>query len=1167
MKKLIKIFLGLCIAIALLLSLTLFILSLGPVQQTIAKHFANRAGMTLSIDGLRITAGGIVTQRGTLDLPDGTIIAWDALEVDAPLIPWIRSGHLSIRSGQLKNLDLRLSGTTRAEPADVSESPLHGLNEMLSQLPQWRWPEFLVVDQIRANGQVSLPDGALLEFDSKVDGGRPGSSLNAELDLRYMQDLSVIKLGIPIEVVIDHSRRFQSARFKARGELQTPFDNQVKAFSLDLEGDWTTPSVTGGISKINLSLRGSPNTSREELAVTFQGTWNTGKAEIDASLNLRWLDDAIYDWFGSGLPRGLPGEARIQVKANLRDEIFNAELQTSGILNDPATYHPELAHFPSLNINGNARLGGSFSQPILERFQIGFGEGEHAFFWGALQNPLPLGAIDAEDLFAESGINVGFSRFPAVLFQPWSGPVTIHSGELQGSGTLSREGTEWRVGISDPLILRRLTLDLDGGNLLQNANIRLNTDLTLTDETYLKAPLWEFSVTEEGREMLSWQGPWEFNFAPEQNQFSVKGDVRGIPSSWARLMPDEEASEWMGALDRVFLDFNISGNQTAKGWRFNEGSISIRENTGDTPINTTWNRIEISGEDSFQIGFLRLDAGFIPDNLRQMTLDKLGVGFSSLGWAGQLQFSGTEGLHLRTDRDQILVITDFKIEQEREILFEGLGVATEIQVNLMSSGQTKVKAENIRILQGRDRLMEGQIEADLIAQVGSLGLPFSGQLKVDLFADPHLLAGQPFFNPLRVAPGARMHLNMEFDATETLRTNGRLRAEGLSVPPSGQTMAIDVRFNGNQIDPTRIDASAPIEIIWQNRRSEWNINLQGTIDPDLGANNLVLQVRSSGADLNPLILLGEIWDDSSAVEQPGRTPGWVDSFPILIDIQTDRLFLDQIPYIRNLQARAQYGAGSISVDQLRATLLSGSLDLSGALVYEPNERLPYSISASLDGREISLAEFMMARNPRGTPPAEGVFNIEGSFAGRGLSREAAMDGMTGRLDATGANIRLRTLAGPLQAAGADLGAIGGQLLGRFLNRPGIGALSSIIPILSDLRFATMRMQIVRPEDQSMELRTLEMQGDELRIVGSGQIGSGPISQVAERPMILNLNLASKGILAQHLNALRIIHNEADEFGFFPWQRQINIRGTLTNPDTREIVRVLEQAALGALTSP
>ena len=128
-------------------------------------------------------------------------------------------------------------------------------------------------------------------------------------------------------------------------------------------------------------------------------------------------------------------------------------------------------------------------------------------------------------------------------------------------------------------------------------------------------------------------------------------------------------------------------------------------------------------------------------------------------------------------------------------------------------------------------------------------------------------------------------------------------------------------------------------------------------------------------------------------------------------------------------------------------------------------------------------------------------------------------------------------------------------------------MAQAIPYFKDMKFESFSLQLVRGKDKQVRIPELKLIGDNLSINGHGAIAAGNLDEILDQPLYLTLALGAKGRLVDHLATLQLLGTKTSEDGFRIWNQDIEIRGSLGDPDTSALKDLLNKAARRALDKP
>ena len=277
-------------------------------------------------------------------------------------------------------------------------------------------------------------------------------------------------------------------------------------------------------------------------------------------------------------------------------------------------------------------------------------------------------------------------------------------------------------------------------------------------------------------------------------------------------------------------------------------------------------------------------------------------------------------------------------------------------------------------------------------------------------------------------------------------------------------------------------------------------------------------------------------------------------------ISIDEFRLEAGQVIEAIALKAVVSEPKLMVDPISAKIGEGELQGSSTVLYASSQAKPYSLTADIRFADIDPAFFVKRHQ---SAPVQGRFDGVFQLTGVGESLDAAVEDSTATLKITGEQ-------GVLTAFEMDerqqlgLGLAG--LLGQSLDRPGITALSRTIPYFKDIPFDSFVFELKRGADKRVLIPQLRLTGDSVLIDASGSVGASGLSEVMDQPLDLTLSLGAKGRLTESLETLELLQPSTAEDGFRRWNKDIQITGSLADPDTGELMDILNDAAKGAFST-
>ena len=429
-----------------------------------------------------------------------------------------------------------------------------------------------------------------------------------------------------------------------------------------------------------------------------------------------------------------------------------------------------------------------------------------------------------------------------------------------------------------------------------------------------------------------------------------------------------------------------------------------------------------------------------------------------------------------------------------------------------------------------------------------MGSVIAGQAKVELDFNgtaEYPVQLQTVITGLRARglPGSRQDYRL---ATQLKKTSGgayafgsNLQAGSVSRPSTSLQLAGLVDTKQKPL-PFKLSLSSP-------RVSQFDIDL---LIAAILANNSIASAPTSSALAAP-----------RAVEPKTPRPPWAD-LNGEVSIKLEELAFQSGQVITELKAQVKISEALLSVKDITATLKSGGLVGDANVAYDPIQNPAYQVASSFVFKNIDPSLF--SKRNYSKFPVQGLFDGQFKFAGSGHSLEEAVEDSEGDLTITGRN-------GVLTAFELDsrsqLGLIGAGILGQSLNRPGITAMAQAVPYFKDIKFKSFTLELVRGKKKQVRIPELNLMGDNLNISGQGVIAAGNLDELFEQPLDLTLRFGAKGRLIDYLETLQLLGTKTSEDGFRSWNQDINIGGSLGDPDTSALKKLLNNAARRALDKP
>ena len=463
-------------------------------------------------------------------------------------------------------------------------------------------------------------------------------------------------------------------------------------------------------------------------------------------------------------------------------------------------------------------------------------------------------------------------------------------------------------------------------------------------------------------------------------------------------------------------------------------------------------------------------------------------------------------------------------------------------------------------------------DAELVA--GTLARP-DGQWQGDVRVDLTELAGRPFLDRFP-----------QF-------SDGKLRAE---VRPEGDGLAADVKVaelvptgttENYSLDLQATTGSAeglPVNGSFRladarDKASSFNFSARRGDGEELQAT-----VKGSRLDVAVLQEFAAPWQEALAgappdEAEPGESSageaeevGAADDnplaglpFPVTAEVAFGEVVLPDFPAVRNLDLKAAASPEKADFDLSADWQEESGVRASGSLRSPDGGPVDAELTASVS--DLAVGPLLRLLQPDQTPQVTGTFTLQADLAGSAASLQGLPAQLTGSVDLQGKDGVVRSLR-PEERITQYIraGSVITSIFGQGIDRPGVEALAEVVRLFQEIPFNRLQVSARREASARTTFDPILFEGPYLALRGKGRIAVGPLDEVENLSMNLELAAGSRPPLTRPLSILGLSGPAPeDPQAYRPWVETIRLSGSLAEPNTSQLTGMLITAVTSAAT--
>lgn len=493
----------------------------------------------------------------------------------------------------------------------------------------------------------------------------------------------------------------------------------------------------------------------------------------------------------------------------------------------------------------------------------------------------------------------------------------------------------------------------------------------------------------------------------------------------------------------------------------------------------------------------------------------------------------------------------------------------------LSPGQWSANGMDMRLAQGRSGELL-HLRADASGDA-SEWLPLLEKTAFDLEVSGSLpgLAGQPFLRP-HVVPLRSGLLELQVTSPGLDRSMDlSLRVRQLQAANVRRAPAFDLTFDSTIHSPAgnnpRLRASTDLRTSGDGPQGDrWTIDLnwretRGVLD--LRGSVQAERIRIAELEALSALLVPAPTPVQATAPETTRSANIVQPAPNFEPAPWENIRGD-LPFVaREIVLASGRSVGPVS-GHLQIT--EHTLRIKPLEVVLGNGRISGEIEARSDRRR-RMHTLVTSGTLRSIEPGllmkresrwSGALYGHWRLAGEGPSVDLAADRIAGEIRLTGEKGTITALN--LETPVGNLATLTLGLAGNLANQQGLVTVGRVVPHFNRIVYNRLDLHVLRYPTGQVELRNIEISGPALQLKGDGRIAAGSLSDVLTKPIHLSLAFGAKGDLAHDLALLGLLQNQINVDGFRMGASQIQIGGSLSEPDSRSLQELLRDAAIKAI---
>jgi hypothetical protein len=433
------------------------------------------------------------------------------------------------------------------------------------------------------------------------------------------------------------------------------------------------------------------------------------------------------------------------------------------------------------------------------------------------------------------------------------------------------------------------------------------------------------------------------------------------------------------------------------------------------------------------------------------------------------------------------------------------------------------------------------------------------------------LGSQPLFAGAEALSAGQATGEIRAVLGERKQVEARMTLNGLMLADGGRTLPVaNAGFRGVVLPNGAVSVQLPVLLDNAGRRSDINVALE--LLPLARGYSVDGRITGQQVEWQDAQDVLGIFIAAAASGESEEAPATPASVPPDTEAAWSR-FSGQVVLDLKSVTRGQDWAmtgmgGTLAIEPTRLSLpaLAASFGGTSRLAARSELRftggpMPYRLTGDYQLVDFDVGRLFAAFEPGRPPTLDGLFSVQGDFAGNGETMMRSLERAQGAFQLTGRQGAFRGLqrASSKISMASKAVELGASMLGTILGSEKAaktaekvaGAayfVDQLTPVIAELKYDLFSVKLSRDELLNMTLEEFSLVSQEVRLIGGGEVAYVAERSLLDQPLTATLTLAVRGRMEEQLGKLKALDGTKDELGYARVKDTITLGGTLARPD-------------------